>query len=195
MNPAADLAANLAADLAANIAVDLAALERTRDRTLPYFRADPTALARSYAPGKWTLRQFLLHLVDCEGVMLDRLRRILAEDQPLLLVFDENRWSERLFPERRDLGAAAELFAATRAAVIELTTLCPSELHARSGTHSVKGTRSFAEIVRFVHHHHEHHLDQMVALVENRPWIPRADDPLRAAPPAPGSQRPAPGAR
>ncbi len=181
-----------------NLATDIAALERTRERTLPYFRADAAALARSYAPRKWTLRQFLLHLADCEGVMLDRLRRILAEDHPLLLVFDENRWSERLFPGRRDLRTAETLFAATRAAVIELATLCPSELHERAGTHSVKGTRSFAEIVCFVHQHHEHHLGQIVAIAEDRAWVPRTDDPLRpaataAVPPASNPWPSAPG--
>ncbi len=175
---------------------DLAALARTRDQTLPYFGADPAMQARRYAPGKWTLRQFLLHTVDCEGVLLDRLRRVLAEEQPLLLAFDENRWNDRLFSDQRDLRAAEALFVATRAAVIELATLCPPELHGRTGTHSVKGTRTFAGLVRFIHQHNAHHVEQIAAIAAGRPWTPRADDPLNAAyavaPPTPTPQPPPP---
>jgi uncharacterized damage-inducible protein DinB len=164
----------------AGFAADLVELRRTGDATQPFFAADDAVLARSYAPGKWTLRQFLVHLVDGEAVFLDRVRRLIADQEPLLLAFDENRWVDRLFADRRDLAAAGRLFAATRAALIELATLCPPELHAREGRHSERGTRSLAQVVRFVHQHNAHHLDQLAAITAGRPWTERADDPLAA---------------
>lgn len=159
---------------------DLVELRRTGDATLPYFSADTAALARSYAPGKWTLRQFLIHLVDGESAFLDRVRRLIADQEPLLLAFDENRWTERLFATQRDLAAAGRLFAASRAALIELATLCPPDLRQREGRHSERGTRTLAQVVRFVHQHNAHHLDQLAAIAANRPWIARDDDPLAA---------------
>jgi hypothetical protein len=162
------------------LAADLAELRRTGDATLPYFAADVDALARRYAPGKWTLRQFLIHLVDGEAVFLDRVRRLIADQEPLLLAFDENRWVDRLFAGQRDLAAAGRLFAATRAALIELAALCPPELHVREGRHSERGTRSLLQVVRFVHQHNAHHLDQLAAIAAGRPWTERADDPLSA---------------
>lgn len=165
---------------AADFAADLAELRRTGDATLPYFSADAATLARSYAPGKWTMRQFLIHLVDGECAFLDRVRRLIADQDPLLLAFDENRWAERLFAPQRDLASARRLFAATRAALVELVELCPAELRLREGRHSERGTRTLAQVVRFVHQHNAHHLDQLAALSADRPWRARDDDPLTA---------------
>lgn len=163
-----------------SLGTDLAELRRTGDATLPYFAADPAALARSYAPGKWTMRQFLIHLVDGECVFLDRVRRLIADQEPLLLAFDENRWAGQLFAMQRDLAAAGRLFAASRAALSELVALCPPALHGREGRHSERGTRTLAQVVRFVHQHNAHHLDQLAAIAADRPWTARADDPLAA---------------
>ena len=159
---------------------DLAELRRAGEATLPYFSADASALARSYAFGKWTLRQLLIHLVDGESVFLDRVRRLIADQEPLLLAFDENRWADHLFAPQRDLAAAGRLFAASRATLIELASLCPPALHGREGRHSERGTRTLAQVVRFVHQHNAHHLDQLAAIAANRPWTARDDDPLAA---------------
>src|SRR6266446_405202 len=40
----------------------------------------PARLERSYAPGKWTARQILAHLADCELGIGFRLRQALAEE-------------------------------------------------------------------------------------------------------------------
>lgn len=46
------------------------------------------------APGEWSARVVLAHLRDDEAlVMRLRLERILAEDEPLLAVFDEKAWA------------------------------------------------------------------------------------------------------
>jgi hypothetical protein len=41
-------------------------LERTRDETLKYFSLDERDLARTYGPGKWSVRFVLNHIVDSE---------------------------------------------------------------------------------------------------------------------------------
>ncbi len=148
-------------------------LERTRDVTLPYFTMSEDVLSRSYAPGKWNLRQFLLHLADCEGVFVDRMRRVLAEDRPLLMKFDENRWAG-LFPERRSLAIAANAFRACRESVIELARLAPAEITTRVGVHSGEGLRSFAQLLEKSWQHNAHHLTQIEAIVAGKPWQPRA---------------------
>jgi transcription initiation factor IIE alpha subunit len=50
-------------------------LESTRDETLRYFSLDDEELARTYAPGKWSVRYLLQHLTDSETVLYDRIRR------------------------------------------------------------------------------------------------------------------------
>ena len=42
-------------------------LERTRDETLGYFSLGDSDLARTYGPGKWSVRFLLHHLTDLSG--------------------------------------------------------------------------------------------------------------------------------
>lgn len=145
-------------------------LKRDRDETLVLFAADPAALARPYAPGKWNGRQVLLHLTDANGVLLDRLRRLQADAKPLLWAFDQDAWAQHLHYERRNLATAAALFAATLDTIIELAALVPAERFVRAGIHSEIGRKTFAEVIAFIHDHNEHHLGQARAAVQGKIW-------------------------
>lgn len=46
----------------------------------------------AYAPGKWTLREILGHLMDAERVFAYRALRIARKDKTPLNGFDENEW-------------------------------------------------------------------------------------------------------
>lgn len=153
---------------------DLAALIANRDGILRFYGADEPTLARSYGPGRWTMREILLHLADAEAVFLDRLKRTLADDKPLLWAYDENRWQQQLFPAGRDLAVAGRLFAAAREANIELATLVGPDQQGRLAVHSENGRRSFAQLVRSIHEHAAHHLEQLRAIAAGQPWAPRA---------------------
>ena len=146
------------------------ALLATLHETLAAFDQAPEVLERSYASGKWTLRELLVHLSDCEGVYTDRLRRLAAEDNPTLMAFDENRWASRLFYKTRDLGLAKLQFETARRSNIELARQLDDSVDARSGTHSEAGTRTFAQILTMAASHNEHHLEQIRAIVAGRTW-------------------------
>jgi len=150
-------------------------LARARDETLGFFRATGAAeLGRSYAPGKWTMRQLLIHIADAETVLFDRLRRLQAEEKPLLWAFDENRWAEHLLYDRRSLEVAGALFAATRGAVIELAAIIPAERHVRAGIHSEAGRKTFAEVLAHVLWPHQHHHEQIRACAAGAAWTAAA---------------------
>jgi hypothetical protein len=90
------------ATLAGQVATTVAAL-----RDLPAARAD-----FAYAPGKWTVRQVLGHIVDCERVMAYRALRFARADATPLPGFDENLFADGA-PHPRvpiaDLAAELEL--------------------------------------------------------------------------------------
>ena len=69
-------------------------LERTRDETLKCFSLDHRDLARTYAPGKWSVGYILHHLSDSETVFFDRIRRVLSEPRPVLWVMDQDAWAK-----------------------------------------------------------------------------------------------------
>ena len=53
----------------------------------------PAGMKESLAPGKWSARQILCHLADCELVFSFRLRQTLAEDRHVIQPFDQDKWA------------------------------------------------------------------------------------------------------
>ena len=141
-----------------------------RDTLLPWFTRDD--LGRSYAPGKWTGHELLIHLADAEVVLLDRVRRLAADRKPLLWAFDQDDWVVALDYKRRSLATAATLFSATRNAIIELAEGFDSTALARGGVHSERGRMTLADALTGVVKHNRHHLGQIQAIAEGRTWDP-----------------------
>jgi hypothetical protein len=138
-------------------------------QTLRYFD-QPVNLEKSYAPGKWTAREILVHLSDCETVLLERLRRLACEEKPLLVAFDENRWAATLSYKTRDLGLARLQYEAARRNVLEVARMLDASFDAKVGTHSEAGTRTFAQVISHLAEHNAHHLEQLKAIAEGRTW-------------------------
>jgi len=145
----------------------LADLRRTRDLTLPYFSYPPEIVASSYAPGKWSVRQLLMHLTDHESVVLDRLRRTAADPAETVLLpgYDQDAWANGLFYQSRSLTVAARLYDGARSSLIELIELLPADLEGRSGLHSQRGRMTLLQ-QGDTWGHNDHHLVQIRAAVE-----------------------------
>ncbi len=71
-------------------------LERTRDETMGYFSLGDADLARTYGPGKWSVRFILHHLADSETVFLYRIRRVVSEPGQVIWVYDQDAWARGL---------------------------------------------------------------------------------------------------
>jgi hypothetical protein len=89
----------------------------------------PQHLARSYAPGKWSASQLLVHLAQAELALTVRARMALTQADYVAQPFDQDRWLEReagtdaqtalaayLAMRKLNLGLFANLSAADRAA-------------------------------------------------------------------------------
>jgi uncharacterized damage-inducible protein DinB len=86
---------------------DLAGALQQSLRALDALDADRlAALAdRVYAPGKWTVRDVLQHLIDVERIFGYRALRMARQDQTPLASFDENRYAEVSGANNRPLEA------------------------------------------------------------------------------------------
>ena len=93
-------------------------LERTRDETLKCFSLDPPDLARTYAPGKWSVGYILHHLSDSETVFFDRIRRVLSEPRPVLWVMDQDAWARGLDYSQVPLDIARQVYDSVRSAIL-----------------------------------------------------------------------------
>jgi len=67
-----------------------------------------------------------------------RLRRLLAEDQPVIQGYDQEEFARRLFYER-PIDASLAAFKAAREATVEILDRLTPEQWARSGSHSESG--------------------------------------------------------
>ena len=136
-------------------------LQQTRDETLKYFALPDDDLARTYAPGKWSVRYLLLHLADSETVLFDRIRRILSEPRQVLWVFDQDAWARGLDYSRVPLDISRRVYESVREAIIYYA----GEYYEQKGhlefVHSVTGVRTLKDEFDKVATHNEHHLAQI----------------------------------
>ncbi len=109
-------------------------------------------------PGTWSIQQIVLHIVDTDLVIADRMKRVIAEDNPTLLGFDQTKFTARLHYEEQDAALVCELFAKNRQAMAALLRLLKDEVFERAGTHSQRGRMTLGEIVPFASWHFQHHM-------------------------------------
>ena len=137
------------------------ALNETYHQTLTYFDLPPEAWTKQYAPGKWNVRQLLHHIADAETVLYERVRWVIAEPEPTLQGFDQDRWCQELDYEHIPLEINRAIYAATRPAVIHLVRRFYEPLHDKPFVHSETGPRTLGEEFEKIAWHNEHHLKQI----------------------------------
>ncbi|MEO6810459.1 MAG: DinB family protein [Isosphaeraceae bacterium] len=109
-------------------------------------------------PGTWSLAELVAHVLDADLVISDRIKRVIAEDRPTLLAFDENAWIERLDSNAMPMVETAALFAANRRWMVRLLRNRPEPDFGRIGVHSSAGPLTLAELVAKATGHLDHHL-------------------------------------
>jgi hypothetical protein len=45
-------------------------------------------------PGTWSIQQIVLHMMDSDLIASDRMKRVIAEDRPTLIGYNETAFSE-----------------------------------------------------------------------------------------------------
>lgn len=110
------------------------------------------------APGKWSILEVVCHVTDAELVYADRLKRILAENEPLLPAMDPDQFADRLAYDRRDLDEELTLVTAIRGQIAGLLeTLQPTDF-TRMGRHSADGPLTFRTFLERITNHIPHHV-------------------------------------
>ncbi|HTS61748.1 MAG TPA: DinB family protein [Candidatus Acidoferrales bacterium] len=116
------------------------------------------------APGKWSPRQIVAHVADAELVAAHRFRQMLAEDQPPLIAFDQDKWTQNLDYARRKPKQSLETFRRLRTENYELLKDLPPAAFERTGNHSERGTISVRNLLEGMAEHaesHARHLQEM----------------------------------
>lgn len=110
-----------------------------------------------YAPGKWTIREVLGHIVDAERVFSYRAMTFARGDAGPLPSFDENAWAAASNAGRRTMKELLGEYRAVRAATVALFHSFGDEELARSGIAS-KNPVTVRALAYIVAGHELHHL-------------------------------------
>jgi uncharacterized damage-inducible protein DinB len=122
----------------------------------------PARMNEPRAPGKWSARQILCHLADCEITFAFRLRQAVAEEHHVIQPFDQDQWA--MTYGAYDSRAALAVFSAVRNwNVLFIRSLTPEQL-AKSVTHPERGTMTLKTIVETMAGHDINHLRQIEAI-------------------------------
>lgn len=117
-------------------------------------------LYHCYAPGKWSIKEMLVHIADDERIFAYRALRFARNEQNNLIGFDQDAYAYYSLTNERDLDNIFEEYEAVRRATIALFNGLPEESLTRMG----KGTGSFnnATVRALAYHiagHELHHLN------------------------------------
>ncbi|MDQ3918964.1 MAG: DinB family protein [Acidobacteriota bacterium] len=90
-------------------------------------------LAYRYAPGKWTVKEVLAHVVDDERIYAYRALRFARNDQTELPGFEQDAYAVHSGANRRTVESLLREFAAVRRSTVALFDSFDDEALARSG--------------------------------------------------------------
>ncbi len=140
----------------------------SEERVLPVLEAQPAEVRRAlgavaearggfrYAPGKWSIREVVGHLADCERLFAYRALCFARGERQDLPSFEEDAYVAQARFDAVPLAELMDEFDAARRATMHLYRHLPDEAWARSGTanHKVLTVRSLAYITAgHVRHH------------------------------------------
>jgi len=117
----------------------------------------PAELNAYPVPGTWSIQQIVLHMLDSDLIGCDRMKRVIAEEKPLLIGYNETLFGQKLFYESLDTELACRIFADNRRMMGEILRRIPEEAWSRIGIHNEKGAVSLQELVEGYIEHWEHH--------------------------------------
>ena len=111
------------------------------------------------APGVWSIKELAIHLADSDAIAIDRMKRVIAEDNPTLLRADEQAYIDRLHCHAQSLDDALMLFEVNRRQFARvLRELDPADF-TRVGTHNAElGQITLADLLKTYTDHLHHHL-------------------------------------
>ena len=114
---------------------------------------------RSYAPGKWSIRQVLIHLAQTELALTTRVRFALSQPGYAAQAFSQDDWIP--LDAQSDARTALEAYTALRRFNLAMfRDLTPAQ-RGRSFTHPEYGTLTVDWVVNQIAGHDIHHLKQI----------------------------------
>jgi hypothetical protein len=119
------------------------------------------------ALGKWSAKEIICHLADCEIMIGLRYRKIISEPGGPLVAFDQDAWAQHLNYRQQSLPQAIATFKVLRAGHIAILKALARSAWNRTGQHPVYGALTLRQLVVHIADHDKNHLAQVKRLLMN----------------------------
>lgn len=123
-----------------NLVDDVDVVEALEKYGQPFLEKERASLEQlsdeAYAPGKWTIKELLQHLIDAERIFAYRALRFARNDKTGLPGFDEDSYAKNAQAKTRTVDDLLEEFALQRRSNILLFNSFGQETLMREGTAS-----------------------------------------------------------
>jgi DinB family protein len=113
---------------------------------------------RSYAPGKWTARQILVHLAQTELALTTRVRYSASQIDYVAQPFDQDAW---LSLDHADAATALDTYMALRRFNLAMFKGLSPKLRRQPFTHPEYGSLTPEWVMAQIAGHELHHLQQL----------------------------------
>jgi uncharacterized damage-inducible protein DinB len=122
-------------------------------------------LQKNLAPNKWSVRDILCHLADCEIAFAFRLRQTLAQNNHVIQPFDQEAFAAN-YGNRTSSEALAAFTALRHWNILFIKSVTPAAL-TKPVTHPERGAMTFQTIVETMGGHDLNHIAQITTLLGN----------------------------
>jgi len=113
-----------------------------------------------YAEGKWTVKEVVAHIIDCERVFIYRALSFSRNDKTELPFFDENAWAPQSNAANRTMESLIDEYQSARHANIAFFEGITDEMALRKG--KANGNEISVRSLGFILSGHELHHQQVI---------------------------------
>ena len=108
--------------------------------------------------GKMSALEVVCHLSDFDPIYADRMKRVIAEDNPTLVGADENRFLAALAYQDRDVEEELVIVERTRSQFARILRKLPDAALQRAGMHTERGRCTLEQLLTGIIQHIPHHV-------------------------------------
>jgi hypothetical protein len=124
-------------------------------------KVPPEAMKWRPAEGRWSVHEVVCHLADSESNAALRIRYLAAEESPLIVGYDQERWARVFDYHSAPLAPALAVVDSVRANTAALLKRLPDETWSASGKHTESGRYTADDWLGIYAEHMEKHSGQI----------------------------------